>query len=236
MPRPPDRPSPNHDARPPGVRPALVILHYTGMASAEAAIARLSDPAAKVSAHYVVDEDGKVLALVPEERRAWHAGVGGWRDIDDVNGQSIGIELVNPGHDWGYRPFPPAQIDALIELASGIVARHGLPPSAVIGHSDVAPARKIDPGELFPWAALARHGLGIWPTASDPVAVDPAAARADLARIGYRFDLPDTQPVQIIAAFQRHWRQAGVDGRLDAGTMGLIRAVARLCEGDAPPT
>jgi N-acetylmuramoyl-L-alanine amidase len=230
------RPSPNHDARPPGARPALVILHYTGMASAEAAVARLSDPAAKVSAHYVVDEDGTVLALVPENLRAWHAGVAGWRDIDDVNGQSIGIELVNPGHDWGYRPFPPAQIDALIELASGIVARHGLPPSAVIGHSDVAPARKIDPGELFPWAALARHGLGIWPTDPEPVEVDPPAAMADLARIGYRFDLPDTQPAQIIAAFQRHWRQVRVDGRLDAETMGLISAVARLCQSTAPPT
>jgi N-acetylmuramoyl-L-alanine amidase len=206
------------------------------MASAEAAIARLSDPQARVSAHYVVDEDGTVLALVPEDRRAWHAGVGGWRDIDDVNGWSIGVEIVNPGHDWGYRPFPEVQIEALTELASGIVARHGLPLKAVIGHSDVAPARKIDPGELFPWATLAGHGLGIWPTDAEPVEVEPAVAMADLARIGYRFDLPNTQPVQIIAAFQRHWRQARVDGRLDAETMGLIAAVARLCRSVAPPT
>jgi N-acetylmuramoyl-L-alanine amidase len=230
------RPSPNHDARPPAVRPTLLILHYTGMQSATAAVARLSDPRAKVSAHYVVDADGTVLALVPEQRRAWHAGIGGWRDIDDLNSHSIGIELVNPGHEWGYRAFPEAQIAALIGLATAIADRHDLPPAAVIGHSDVAPARKTDPGELFPWARLATHGLGIWPGPSAPLDVEPALAFKDLARIGYRFDLPDTQPTQIIAAFQRHWRQAMVDGRLDPETMGLITAVARLCRGDGRPT
>jgi N-acetylmuramoyl-L-alanine amidase len=207
---------------------ALLVLHYTGMRSAAAAIARLTDPAAKVSAHYVIDTDGTVLELVPEACRAWHAGVAGWGAIRDVNGQSIGIELVNPGHDWGYRPFPAAQIAALVELGQAIRARHGLPPKAVVGHSDVAPARKIDPGELFPWADLARHGLGIWPAAWENEAPDTGAALEALRAIGYRPDLPDTTPARVIAAFQRHWRPDRIDGRLDEATMGLIAAVHRL--------
>lgn len=211
------------------MRPSLVILHYTGMASAAAAIARLRDPAAKVSAHYVIDEDGVVVSLVPEARRAWHAGIAGWRDLRDINSHSIGIELVNPGHDWGYRPFPSAQIAALIALGAELRDRHVLPPEAVIGHSDVAPARKTDPGELFPWAELADHGLGIWPRAVTSAAIDPATAIDRLAAIGYRLDLPHTVPAQIIAAFQRHWRQQRVDGILDAETMASIDAVARLC-------
>lgn len=228
--------SPNHDARPASVQPSILLLHYTGMASAGAAVARLCDPAARVSAHYVIEEDGAVLALVPEDRRAWHAGVAGWRDIDDVNGHSIGIELVNPGHEWGYRAFPQPQIAALIDLAGAIVRRWHLPPAAVIGHSDVAPARKIDPGEQFPWEALAAHSLGVWPGHAEPIAVDPAAAFTALAQIGYRFDLPNTEPAQIVAAFQRHWRRARVDGRLDPETMGLINAVARLCATSGQPT
>jgi len=225
--------SPNHDARPPHVRPSLLVLHYTGMTSAASAVARLCDPAAAVSAHYVLDEGGTVIQLVPEERRAWHAGLGGWRSLTDVNGHSIGIELVNPGHEWGYRPFPDAQVAALIELASAIRDRHGLPRGAVIGHSDTAPARKTDPGELFPWARLAKHGLGIWPESARDRAADLAAALPLLAGIGYRLDLPGTVPAQLVAAFQRHWRQARVDGVLDDQTMGLIEAVARL-SGDRP--
>ncbi|MEZ5865149.1 MAG: N-acetylmuramoyl-L-alanine amidase [Geminicoccaceae bacterium] len=223
-------PSPTQDARPAGAAVALLVLHYTGMQSAAAAIARLTDPAAKVSAHYVIDTDGAILALVPEACRAWHAGVAGWGAISDVNGQSIGIELVNPGHDWGYRPFPAAQIAALVELGLAIRARHGLPPGAVVGHSDVAPARKIDPGELFPWADLARHGLGVWPAAWACAAPDTGAALGHLRAIGYRPDLPDTTPAKVIAAFQRHWRPGRVDGRLDAATMGLILAVRRLSD------
>lgn len=234
MPR--ELPSPNRDARPAGAGVALLVLHYTGMQSAAAAIARLTDPASRVSAHYVIDTDGAVLALVPEACRAWHAGVAGWGAISDVNGRSIGIELVNPGHDWGYRPFPAAQIGALIELGRAILARHGLPPRAVVGHSDVAPARKIDPGELFPWAELVRQGLGVWPSEGAPVAPDMGAALAGLRGIGFRPDLPDTTPVKVIAAFQRHWRPARIDGRLDAETMGLIAAVHRLSTAAAGAT
>lgn len=224
-----DRPSPNHDARPQGARPLLLILHYTGMPSAEAAIARLCDPAAKVSAHYVIDEDGACSALVAEERRAWHAGAGGWGCIDDLNAWSIGIELVNPGHDWGYRPFPPLQIEALIDLGLALRRRYKLSPAAVIGHSDVAPARKTDPGELFPWRQLAAQGLGIWPEAVPPEGEwITDAPLAGLAAIGYRLDLPDTVPAQVVAAFQRHWRQHRVDGALDRETQAMIRAVAGL--------
>jgi len=228
--------SPNHDARPLATGPRLVVLHYTGMATAAAAVARLCDPEARVSAHYVIDEDGTLLALVPEARRAWHAGVAGWGDIDDVNGHSIGIEIVNPGHDWGYRAFPQRQIAAVIELATAIVERYQLPAAAVIGHSDVAPARKIDPGEFFPWDRLAAHGLGVWPDRTEPSDVDPAAAFDALARIGYRFDLPNTEPAHVVAAFQRHWRRTSVDGRLDRETMGLVTGVARLCDSGDQPT
>lgn len=227
--------SPNHDARPPGVRPSLLILHYTGMRSAAAAIARLCDPVAAVSAHYVISEGGLVSQLVADERRAWHAGLGGWFEITDVNSHSIGIELVNPGHEWGYRPFPEVQINALVKLASTIRDHYRMSPAAVIGHSDTAPARKTDPGELFPWARLAAHGLGIWPMSAPRRAADLPSALAHLAAIGYRLDLLGTAPAQLVAAFQRHWRQARVDGVLDAETMGVIEAVARLSiEGKTP--
>jgi N-acetylmuramoyl-L-alanine amidase len=229
-------PSPNHDQRPPGVRPSLLIFHYTGMSSGSAAIARLRDPAAKVSAHYLIDEDGCVMELVPEERRAWHAGIAGWRALEDINSHSVGIELVNPGHEWGYRPFPGVQIAALIELAAAIRARHAMPPEAVLGHSDVAPGRKTDPGELFPWADLARHGLGVWPQVATSDPIDAATALDRLGAIGYRFDLPNTASVQVVAAFQRHWRPALVDGTLDAETAALIDAVARLYGRSEEPT
>ncbi len=142
------RPSPNHDERTAPVD--MLVLHYTGMASGQAALDRLCDPAAKVSAHYTIDEDGTVYAHVAEARRAWHAGLSHWAGVDNVNARSIGIELVNPGHEYGYRAFPDAQIAALIELGRDILAHHAIAPSHVLGHSDVAPARKEDPGELFP--------------------------------------------------------------------------------------
>lgn len=233
---PASRPSPNQDARPPGARVELLVLHYTGMRSGKAALDRLTDPQAKVSAHWVIDEAGQITALVAEDARAWHAGVAGWRHITDVNSRSIGIELVNPGHDWGYRPFPPEQIAALVELATAICARHALPAAAVLGHSDIAPARKIDPGELFPWPALAAEGLGLWPAAAPPAPVEPGRALQLLTAIGYRLDLPDTEPAKVIAAFQRHWRPRRVDGVLDAETMGAIAAVAGLSAAERPTT
>jgi N-acetylmuramoyl-L-alanine amidase len=161
--------SPNHDERPPGSAIDMLVLHYTGMRSAEEALSRLCDPEAKVSAHYTIDRDGRVYAHVPEERRAWHAGVSYWAGERNVNGCSIGIELVNGGHEFGYEEFAAPQIAALIDLAGGILARHPIPPSRVLGHSDVAPARKQDPGELFPWRHLAEFGIGLWPFAEVPV-------------------------------------------------------------------
>ena len=158
-----DCPSPNHDARPEGGIIDMLVLHYTGMKTAEEALARLCDPAAKVSAHYTIDRDGRVYAHVPEERRAWHAGVSYWAGAPNVNGRSVGIELVNPGHEFGYVPFADKQIASLIDLADGILARHRIVPARVLGHSDVAPGRKTDPGELFPWKHLADFGIGAWP-------------------------------------------------------------------------
>ncbi|MGE4529478.1 MAG: N-acetylmuramoyl-L-alanine amidase, partial [Rhodospirillaceae bacterium] len=180
-----DPASPNHDARPAGAPVDMLVLHYTGMETAAAALARLCDPAAKVSAHYLIDEDGAVHALVAEDRRAWHAGVSAWRGEADVNARSIGIELVNPGHEFGYRDFPARQIDALADLCREILARHPIPPRNVVGHSDVAPRRKTDPGERFPWPALAKLGIGLAP---QPAAVPHwglAWTEPALARYGY---------------------------------------------------
>ena len=160
--------SPNFDRRPQGVAIDMLVLHYTGMKSAENAISRLCDPAAKVSAHYTIDREGCVYAHVAEEMRAWHAGVSYWAGAAAVNGRSIGIELVNPGHEFGYVPYTDVQIEALIELAKEILSRHPIPPNRVLGHSDVAPSRKTDPGELFPWRRLAEYGIGLFPNVSAP--------------------------------------------------------------------
>jgi N-acetylmuramoyl-L-alanine amidase len=216
-------PSPNHGPRQSGID--MLVLHYTGMASAEAALARLCDPAAAVSAHYLVEEDGAIWQLVAEERRAWHAGAASWGGVTDVNSRSIGIELQNPGHEHSYREFPAAQIAALATLAGDIVSRHAISPAGVLGHSDVAPRRKQDPGERFPWQALAGAGVGLWP-GFDPAAAETADARRDLATIGY--DVAEDDLAAVIAAFQRHWRPARCDGVLDAETARriAIRAAA----------
>jgi len=204
--------SPNADARPPGGRIDMLLLHYTGMPSGAAALARLRDPQAKVSAHYLVEEDGRIFALVPEERRAWHAGHSNWAGHSDINGCSIGIELVNPGHEFGYRAFPEAQMAALVPLAQAIIARHPIPPGRVLGHADVAPARKEDPGELFDWRRLASAGIGLWPP--DGVTVAPAADdAAALARLGY--DVAGAGLAACAIAFQRHWQPGRLDGVLD---------------------
>jgi N-acetylmuramoyl-L-alanine amidase len=224
-----DAPSPNHDARPPGVPIDMLVLHYTGMPDEAGALARLRDPAAEVSAHYLVGEDGTVTRLVPEERRAWHAGVSHWRGHAGLNARSIGIEVVNPGHDWGYRAFPALQMGAVSALCRDILARHPIPARNVVAHSDIAPDRKRDPGELFDWEGLARDGVGLWPAPWRGDAPDPAAAPALLARIGYRDDLP--LPV-LLTAFQRHWRPERVDGIADAETLARLAAVAEACARD----
>ena len=213
--------SPNFNDRPDGVSVDMLVLHYTGMPNAEAALGRLCDPAAKVSAHYMIDEDGTVHALVAEDKRAWHAGVACWRGETDVNGRSVGIELANPGHEFGYRPFPEAQMAALVVLAGDILARHPVLPGNVVGHADVAPARKQDPGELFDWQRLAAADIGLWPEASVKTNVAPGDAADMLARYGY--DVTDLSAA--ITAFQRHFRPAQIDGTTDAETVSLLQAL-----------
>jgi len=226
-----ERPSPNHDARLADGVVDMLILHYTGMESATAALDRLCSPEAKVSAHYLIDEDGTVWRLVPEERRAWHAGVSSWRGRSDINSASIGIELVNPGHEFGYRPFPAPQMAALEALGRDILPRHPILPWYVLGHSDVAPQRKTDPGELFDWARLARAGIGVWPdsAALPPPAASIAELQEQLAAIGYetpRTGVADAATAQVIAAFQRHFRPSRCDGKADRETRQLIAALA----------
>lgn len=225
----PDALSPNCEPRPEGATIDMLVLHYTGMETAEAARARLLDPAAKVSAHYLIDEDGRIAELVPEALRAWHAGVSFWRGATGVNDRSIGIELVNPGHDWGYRDFPLRQVDALADLCRGILARHPIPARNVVGHSDVAPRRKRDPGELFPWQRLAAVGVGLWPAPADVPHWGMAATLAALGRYGY--DVAD--PHAALAAVQRHFRPKRVDGLPDRETAEILAGLLKAA-GESP--
>lgn len=241
-----DHPSPNHGPRRSGPVDMLV-LHYTGMRDGAAALARLCDPAAEVSAHYLVGEDGTIFRLVAEDRRAWHAGASYWAGERDINSRSIGIELVNPGHEWGYRPFPAAQMAALTELAADIIARHAIPPARVLGHSDVAPGRKQDPGELFDWAGLAAAGIGLWPapSAEDRGDASPAGIVRLLRRIGYEVGAVDCRAGiswdaekwhgiswensthAALAAFQRHWAPKSLEKGADAASVAALRALVR---------
>jgi N-acetylmuramoyl-L-alanine amidase len=216
-----DKPSPNFNERKLPV--SLLVLHYTGMESAQAAIDRLTDPAAEVSAHYLVDEDGTILRMVAEDKRAWHAGKAHWRGITDVNSASIGIEIVNPGHEFGYRPFTEAQMSSLIPLVAGIKERHGITRGNIVGHSDVAPARKQDPGELFDWHALARLRLALpRPTRNlmDPGWNDSGFMLA-LERFGY--DVSDREAA--VVAFQRRFRPELIDGEIDMECRCLLLAL-----------
>ena len=206
------RPSPNFDARKPDANVDMLVLHYTGMRDGHVALERLRAPATKVSAHYMIEEEGTVYALVDEELRAWHAGVSCWAGKRDINGCSVGIELVNPGHEFGYRPFPAKQRDALVVLAEDIVRRHAIPAHRVLGHSDVAPARKQDPGELFDWAGLARVGIGLWPT--------QAAGGPVLEECGY--DGSGAGQAACATAFHRHWRPNKIDGFMDDDCIRLL--------------
>ena len=228
-----DRPSPNFNERRPGAPVDILVLHYTGMPTAEGALKRLCDAEAKVSAHYTIGEDGTVYRHVAEEKRAWHAGASYWAGERDINARSIGIEIVNPGHEFGYRDFPEAQIAALIELAQGIVTRHPIPPQRVLGHSDVAPKRKIDPGEKFPWASLAAAGIGLWPRQpplDNSRSVRVPEIQRDLAAIGYECPATgvlDEDTRACVSAFQRHFRPADISGIPDGETMALAALLLR---------
>jgi N-acetylmuramoyl-L-alanine amidase len=226
-------PSPNFDERDPSVSVQFIILHYTDMPSGEGALKLLCDPAAKVSAHYMVEEDGRVFQLVDESRRAWHAGQSFWRGAKDINSASIGIEIANPGHRNGYRAFPAIQIIALKKLLKEIIARHHLSPKlAVLGHSDVAPARKEDPGELFPWKELAQEGLGLWPETKpeDYGHAEDGEVQKLLREIGY--DCLDTGAYDratrmTILAFQRHYEPENLTGTPETETVARLRALVR---------
>ncbi len=221
-----DRFSPNHGARPEPARIDMLVLHYTGMTTASAALERLCDPAARVSAHYLVEENGVIWRLVPENRRAFHAGVSCWEGERDLNAVSLGVEIVNPGHEWRYREFPDVQMASVEALCADVISRHSIPAHRVVGHSDVAPDRKTDPGELFDWPRLARAGIGIWPpaNASEPECkIDRAQSLDHLAAIGYC--ATERSMSSALVAFQRRFRPSRCDGRLDAGTAARLSEV-----------
>ena len=234
-------PSPNHDER--AAPPDIILLHYTGMESADAALQRLCDTEARVSSHYLVFENGSIFQLVPEERRAWHAGVSSWEGKTDINARSIGIEIVNPGHDFGYPEFGRRQIAATIALCRGILARRNIRRDRVLAHSDVAPSRKRDPGEKFPWRLFAESGVGLWvePAAiTDWLSLIPGDSgdtvkelQGSLAEYGYGIEQSgqyDDTTKDVVTAFQRHFRPGQVDGLADTSTRETLR---RLLEARA---
>ncbi len=237
-----EAPSPNFDAR--RGPPDMILLHYTGMRSGEAALERLRDPETRLSSHYMIEEDGRVYRLVPEERRAWHAGQSWWRGERDINAVSIGIEIVNPGHEWGYRAFPDAQIEALMALIGDIRSRWQVPDARILGHSDVAPARKTDPGELFPWRALAGAGHGLWfepaperikalgaPLGPGDEGLGVHVLQAGLHRLGFEPQPSgryDDETRITVEAFQRHWRPERVDGIADGETRARLVGLLQL--------
>jgi N-acetylmuramoyl-L-alanine amidase len=222
----------------------MLVLHYTGMKDGPSALARMQeDKEPRVSAHYMVEEDGRAFALVPEDKRAWQAGRSWWRGNEDLNSRSIGIEIVNPGHEWGYRPFPEPQIAAVLELCQGILSRWPIPQNRIVAHSDIAPDRKEDPGELFPWKRFAEAGVGLWPEPQRPepwmmhgaemgdAGVTVEGLQRDLATIGYRISVTgvfDAATAAVVRAFQRRWRPMRVDGVGDVDTIVLANSVAAL--------
>ncbi len=236
------RPSPNAESRRDGLKPHLLVLHYTGMKSAQAAVDWLCNPASKVSCHYLVDEAGEITQMVEEGSRAWHAGVSCWHGARDINSRSIGIEIHNPGHEFGYVEFPEAQVEGVVELCRDILSRNPIGPADVLAHSDVAPGRKIDPGEKFPWQLLAEAGVGHWidPVApGDPVPEAGAVARlgAGLAAYGYCLDpaTADGDAFQrVVAAFQRHFRPGRVDGIPDASTFATLERLLAAIPDPSP--
>ncbi|KJE35974.1 N-acetylmuramoyl-L-alanine amidase [Thalassospira sp. HJ] len=218
-------PSPNFGPRPGDCPIDILVLHYTGMQSGAAALNRLCDRESSVSSHYLIEEDGRIFQLVDEDKRAWHAGVGAWQDCHDINSHSIGIEIVNPGHEFGYRAFPSIQITSIIALCQDILGRHPIPASRIIAHSDMAPDRKTDPGELFPWDELAKHGIGLWPQsnmsfsqANETSKINNETIQDLLSKLGYR---SGTMQEQLLA-FQRHWHKEELTGLADAATLRCL--------------
>jgi len=231
-------PSPNFGERNKGRVPDMILLHYTGMPDVEGAIAQLCTAGTDVSAHYVVLEDGRIVQCVPESRRAWHAGVAWWAGEDDINSCSIGVEIVNRGHDWGYPDFPLRQIAAVIALCRGIMLRRNVPSHRVLAHSDVAPHRKKDPGEKFPWHSLANSGVGHWVTPAPIVRGEGLKLgvisdsvrdlQQALARYGYGIPISgkfDAATAEVVTAFQRHFRPARVDGVADHSTLVTLQSL-----------
>jgi N-acetylmuramoyl-L-alanine amidase len=231
--------SPNHGERRGAGKPDMLLLHYTGMRDSKLALDHLCSPLSEVSAHYVVMEDGHIVQCVPEARRAWHAGQAIWAGETDINSCSIGIEIANPGHEYGYPDFPRRQVAATIALCRSIMTRHRIPADRVLAHSDVAPARKQDPGEKFPWRLLHDSGIGLWVKPS-PIGAsgrifvlgdrDPEVEtlQMSLRSLGYGLDKSgsyDSETMAVVAAFQRHYRPAKVDGIADVSTVGTLRAL-----------
>lgn len=239
-------PSPNHGERRGCEKPDSIILHYTGMAQTSEALLWLANPLSQVSCHYFVFEDGRIWQMVPENRRAWHAGRSSWHGETDMNSRSIGIEIANAGHDLSTMPpdpgeypdFPEGQIEAVIALVKDIAARWQIAPGRILAHSDIAPGRKVDPGEKFPWGRLAAAGLGLWPKQAAPhpakmpayrlgdEGMPVAALQSMFAKFGYGIEISgvfDVKTEAVVAAFQRHWRQGKVDGVADAETLGVLR-------------
>ncbi len=244
------QPSPNFNDRKHPVD--MLVLHYTGMETGQEALDRMCDARAEVSAHYMIWEDGRIVQLVGEDKRAWHAGVSSWQGDSDLNSRSIGIEIVNGGHDWPLAggvlpPYPEAQIAALIEVCSGILSRWDIRPSRIVGHSDIAPARKADPGEHFPWQRLAEAEIGIWPQSaagdltdpdnapgSDDQAMSASTVQGILAEIGYEIERTgafDDATEAVIRAFQRRWVQDQITGQLDPRTREMLHLVHPLSLG-----
>jgi N-acetylmuramoyl-L-alanine amidase len=231
-------PTPNHSERKRKRKtPDMLVLHYTGMSSAEGALNWLTSPESNVSAHYLIDEDGRIIQMAPEERRAWHAGVSRWAGETDINSASIGVEIHNPGHDGDYPVFGEAQMRAVEALCRDVVARHHIKAERVLAHSDVAPARKRDPGEKFDWARLARAGVGLWVEPAPlrrgrslgllPGSSGEAVGRLQsmFANYGYGIDrtsLYDEATTAVVTAFQRHFRPERVDGRADPSTIATL--------------
>lgn len=222
------RKSPNYNDRKDGARPSMIILHYTGMETAQAALKKLTDKDSDVSAHYTVDEDGTLYHHVDEDKRAWHAGASFWRGITDINSHSIGIEIVNPGHEWGYRPFTGHQMRALDMLCHDIMVRHDIPADYILAHSDIAPSRKQDPGELFPWEELARHGVGVWPAPSDEDVIKSSGMDIMVALHDFGYD-PTAPSRDVITAFQRRYVPEsftnGHAGEADSATRARLYAL-----------